>query len=374
MRPIRQSVRETDYSVREISEKAAKLEDIVRLDIGQPDFDSPQEAKDGARQALEDGGIGYTPLWGLDELRDEIADFESHKADYDRQNIMATTGGIGALYCIFSTLCEPGDSIIFNDPCWSVYPMLANCSTAELRQVPYFSDGELDVEAIEDAVDDTTKAIVINSPENPTGRVYTREEIQTLAGIAERHDLRIIGDEVYDRLTYGRDHVSVAEVAPERSLVVNSMSKNFAMTGWRLGWVATTDTDLLHDMGKLNRSTTACPNFLAQHAAMAALRESQAYVEEMRQAYQARKEVIEDELDRLGLDYVEPEGAIYIFPDVGQDSWNFAERLMEEAKVSVVPGSPSGTASSTNVRICFGAVGQDRIREGMDRLGAFLEG
>ncbi len=374
MRPIRQSVRETDYSVREISEKAAKLEDVVRLDIGQPDFDSPRAAKDEAKQALEDESITYTQLWGLDELREEIAAFESHKADYGRENIMATTGGIGALYCIFSTLCEPGDEIIFNDPCWSVYPMLANCSTASLRQVPYFSNGDIDVAAIEDTINDATKAIVINSPENPTGRVYTRDEIEQLAEIAQRHDLRIIGDEVYDRLTYETDHVSVAEIAPERSLVVNSMSKNFAMTGWRLGWVATTDTDLLHDMGKLNRSTTACPNFLAQHAALGALQDGTDYIEEMRQEYRSRKAMIEDELDRLGLDYIEPEGAIYIFPDVRQESWEFAQRLMDEAKVSVVPGSPSGTDSSTNVRICFGAVGQERIREGMDRLGAFLEG
>ncbi|MDY6771426.1 MAG: aminotransferase class I/II-fold pyridoxal phosphate-dependent enzyme [Candidatus Nanohaloarchaea archaeon] len=372
MKEIRQAVQQIQYSVRDISERAASRDDVVRLDIGQPDFDSPDAAKQAAKDAIDRGRITYTSLWGIDELREEIASFESHKADYSHDNIMATTGGIGALYCIFSTLCEPGENIVFNDPCWSVYPMLANASTAELRQVPYFDGGEVDVEAVEQAVDEDTKALVVNSPENPTGRVYTRDEIEQLAGIAERNDLYLIGDEVYDRLTYGKDHVSVAEVAPERSLIVNSMSKNFAMTGWRLGWVAADDPDLIHELGKVNRATTACPNFAAQHAALGALRNSMDYVDEMRQEYAERKALIEDELDRLGLDYVEPEGAIYIFPDVGRDSWEFAHDLLDEAGVSVVPGAPSGSDSSTNVRICFGSVGQDAIRDGMQRLADYL--
>jgi aspartate aminotransferase len=371
MRKIRQSVLDAQYSVREISGKAEQLDDVVRFDIGQPDFDTPKAAKQAAKEAV-DQHITYTSLWGIQPLRDEIAAYEGHKADFDGENVMVTTGGIGALFSIFSTLCEPGEKILFNDPCWMVYSLISNASTATFSQTPYFKDGKINKKGIRDAIDRNTKAIVINNPENPTGRVYSRDELETIIDIAAEHDLWVIGDEVYDHLTYGKEHVSVAEIAPERSIIVNSMSKNFAMTGWRIGWAACTHDDLIHQIGKLNRSTTACPNFIGQHAALAALQKSQSYVEEMRQQYQQRKQAIERHLDDMGLDYVDPDGAIYIFPNVGKDSWAFAEQLLQEAGVSVVPGEPCGNDSKQNIRICFGSVGRDDIDEGMQRLKSFL--
>jgi aspartate/methionine/tyrosine aminotransferase len=373
MRKIRRSVREAAYSVREISELAATMDDVVHFDIGQPNFGTPDVAKTAAQRAIQQKDITYTPLWGIDDLRDEIARYESHKADPGRENVMVTTGGIGALYSIFATIAESGDSILFNDPCWPVYQMITRCSTASFSQTPYFRDGGLDVDSIRQSITDKTAAIVVNNPQNPTGRVYDRDELEKIAAIARDEDIWLIGDEVYDRLTFGRDHVSVADVAPEQSLIVNSMSKNFAMTGWRIGWVLCPDEELLHHMGKLNRSTTACPNFVAQHASLRALQDATDYVETMREAYRERKDLVEQELEELGLSHVAPDGAIYVFPDVGEDSWTFARGLLREQKVAVVPGEPSGPSSDTNVRICFGSVGTERIREGMRRMKSYLD-
>ncbi|MDY6778873.1 MAG: pyridoxal phosphate-dependent aminotransferase [Candidatus Nanohaloarchaea archaeon] len=373
MQPLRDDVTQAQYSVREISEQAAAQDDVVRFDIGQPDFDTPRKAKKAAQKAISEEHITYTALWGIEELRKEVASFESHKAAYTEEQVMVTTGGIGALYCLFTSLAEPGDSIVFNDPCWSVYPMLSKCSTAEMRQVPYFKQGEVNTSGIRDTIDDDTVAIVINNPENPTGRVYSRDELEQIIDIAAEHDCWVIGDEVYDRLTYGSDHVSVAEIAPDRSFVINSMSKNFAMTGWRIGWLLSPDIDILKHIGKLNRSTTACPNFVGQQAALAALQKAGNYPESMRESYQERKQAIEDHLDRIGLDYVDPEGAIYIFPDIGEDSWSFARDLLDEAGVAVVPGAPSGSDSQDNIRICFGSVAKEGIEEGMERLADFID-
>lgn len=372
MKHIRQQVRDTTYSVREISEAAAEREDIIRLDIGQPNFDTPEVAKKAAREATQNQ-VTYTPLWGIDSLRETIASFESHKADYTKENIMVTTGGIGALFSVFSTIAGHDETILFNDPCWSVYSMITNASPATYRQTPFFDDTGVAEDQIESAIDESTRAIVVNNPQNPTGRRYTKEELETIAGIAERNDISIIADEVYDRLVYDEEHIPMASIAPDRTLTINSMSKNFAMTGWRIGWVATTDTDLLHHMGKLNRATTACPNFIAQYAAEAAITEAQEYVKEMRQTYHERRDMVVETMKTLGLDSVRPEGSIYAFPDVTVDSWTAAKELLHDYDVAVVPGEPSGPDSDTHIRLCFGSADKDQLEEGLNRIAQYID-
>lgn len=365
---FRQQLTSTGYSVREISEQAAGIEDIVRLDIGQPDFPSPDAAVEAAKDAIGGGDVPYTSLRGIPELREEIAEYESHKAGPSMDEIMVTTGGTGALFSAFETITEPGDPVLFNDPCWSAYSMMAAASGIEQRQAPFFdAEGELDTDSIRAAMDEDVRAIVINSPENPTGRVYRRAEIRAIADIAEEHDCWLIADEVYDRLTFGTEHVAVADVAPERTLTVNSTSKNMAMTGWRLGWLIG-PPELLEHAGKANRGSTACPNFPAQHAALGALRSARSYPEEMAESYRERRDLAVELLRDGGLELVEPEGAIYLFPDVGQDSWELCRRLVREGGVAMVPGAPSGSGSRTNVRLCFGSAGRDDLREGIDRL------
>lgn len=372
--PVRTDIRDIEFSIREISDRAAQLDDVVRLDIGQPDFDTPPVVKEQMLQVLEKQNPTYTSLWGIPDLREEIAAFENHKFDLSMDHVMVTTGGIGALYCILDAFLDHGDNVVMNDPAWSPYHLLVAATAGTHQQAPYFdADGNVREDAVRNAIDEHTKAIILNTPENPTGRVYTEEQVKTLCGIAAEKDVYIIADEVYDQLLYdGAEHVSPATVAPERTLVVNSLSKNFAMTGWRLGWVSAQDADLIHELGKVNRATTACPNYVSQQAALIALREAQGYADKMRDEYEKRKKTLMRRVQELGWDCVEPRGAIYAFPDVKRDSWEFSLELLEDAQVAVVPGANCGTNSDTNIRICFGSASTEQLEEGFDRIEAFV--
>ncbi len=366
---VRHSLRDVQFSIREISEKAAAMDDVVRLDIGQPDFGTPPVVKERMADVMKNKQISYTSLWGIDDLREQITDFEGHKADFTMEHVMVSTGGIGALFCILDTILDAGDTVITNDPAWSPYRLITAATPGEQQQVSYFdADGTVREDAIRDAIDDTTQAIILNTPENPTGRVYTKEQVNTLGSIAAEHDLTIIADEVYDQLLYDADHYSPAQAFPDQTVVVNSMSKNFAMTGWRLGWAAAADTEFIHELGKVNRATTACPNYTAQQVALIALQEAQAYTAEMRDTYHDRRDLVMDCINDLGWDCVTPDGAIYAFPDTGRDSWTFAMNLLEDAGVAVVPGEPTGPSSDTNVRICFGSASMEQLEEGFDRI------
>ncbi len=371
--PVRPSVRDARFSIRDISETADGMDDVVRLDIGQPDVDAPDAVLEAVREAADDH-VTYTSLWGMRELREELAEYESWKADFSYENVMVSTGGIGALSCILATLLDHGDEVLMNDPAWSPYSLIAKVSPGTSRQVPFVRDGSIDVDGMRDAITDDTELLLINSPENPTGRVYSREEFEAVADLAAEHDLTIISDEVYDHILYDdADHVSMAAVAPDRTIVVNSSSKNFAMTGYRVGWLASMDRDLVHEIGKANRAMTACPNYLGQKALLAALRHGRDATEEMVATFQERKDATMDHVRALGWDCIAPRGAIYAFPDTGRDSWPFAHALLEEAGVAVVPGEPHGTHSSTNIRVCFGSADIDAIHKGFERIRRFVD-
>ncbi|MDY6768506.1 MAG: pyridoxal phosphate-dependent aminotransferase [Candidatus Nanohaloarchaea archaeon] len=371
---LRPEVAGAAFSVREISEKAGQQEDAVRFDIGQPDFRTPEVVRHTVAQQLQEEHITYTSLWGRQDLREEIAAYESGKAGLGPEHVMVTTGGIGGLHCIMTGLLGSGQSVLMNDPAWMPYSLIANVSPGTFDQVSFFDgDGGVRRDAIREAVTDDTELLLLNTPENPTGRVYTREQVQALGAIAAEHDLWMVADEVYDHLLYGdATHVSPLELFPDRTITVKSLSKNFAMTGWRLGWIAARNEGLIRELGKVNRAATACPNFPAQLAGLVALQEAQDYVEEMRAAFEQRRDLTMKRINELGWDAVTPAGSIYAFPDVGTDSWTFAEELLAEAGVGVVPGAAAGSASDTNVRICFGSVDLDRIAEGFDRIEAFV--
>lgn len=349
------------------------MEDVVRFDIGQPDFGTPDPVREHISERVEQDHITYTPLWGVPELREAIVNFDQHRTDLTTDQVMATTGGMGALYCIINGMLDTGESFLTNDPAWAPYRMIAASSPGRMEQVPYFEDGAVNADGIRAAITDDTQLMIINTPENPTGRVYAPDEVRELVDIAAEHDLYIIGDEVYNRILYGdATHVSPARFSPDRTFTVNSLSKNFAMTGWRLGWLTFPDADVVNELGKVNRATTACPNYLAQQAGIIALNETADYTTDMVEQYEARRDLVVERMAELGWDCVTPHGAIYAFPDVHRDSWDFALDLLEEAHVSVVPGEPFGTHSDTNVRLCFGSVGQDRLEDGFDRIADFV--
>ena len=366
---MRERIEKIDLSIRKISEKAGKQEEIVRFDIGQPSFDTPQHIKEAAKKGLKNKQ-GYSPMLGLEELREEVAKEESGKKglEINADKVMVTTGGMGALYAVFSARLESDDKAVFNDPCWGPYKMISEVSENEWSQVKYWDDDrELRPEA-EEKIAEADMAVV-NSPGNPTGYVLNEDQARKIAEVAEENDTFLISDEVYHRLTYGRKHFSPAAYT-DNAAIIGSVSKNHAMTGWRIGWIIDKPENI-EQYAKVSRASTACPPRISQYAAIEALK-NDSHVEEMQEAYKERRDLLVKRMNDLGWDFVAPEGAIYAFPEVGEDSWSFCMDMIEEG-VAMVPGEPMGPGSDQNVRICFGSTTKAEINEAFDKLESELK-
>ncbi len=360
---IRERVKDIQLSIRKISKKAEEQEDCIRLDIGQPSFDTPEHVKKVAREEM-DRFQGYTADRGIDELRDAVAREESGKKgiEAEQENIMISAGGMEALYSVFATVLDPEDKAVFNDPCWGPYKLISEVNGNRWSQVDFFENGELTDEARKEIRD--AELVLVNTPNNPTGKVLEKEEAKEIAEVAEDSDTLLVSDEVYHRLTYGEEHVSPARFTDE-SVIIGSMSKNHAMTGWRVGWV-NSSPDYVDNFSKASRGMVACPPAISQFAAVEALK-NDSHVEKMRGEYGERRDILVQKMNELGWEFVEPEGAIYAFPDIGRDSWDFALEMVEKG-VSIVPGEPFGPGSDENVRICFGSVEQRDIEKAFDVL------
>jgi len=361
---MRERVENIDLSIRRISEKASKKDDVIRFDIGQPSFDTPEHVKETAKKGLENKQ-GYSPMLGLEELREEISVEESMKKgiEVSSEEVMVTTGGMGALFAVFSARLESEDKAVFNDPCWGPYKMISEVSENEWSQVQYWDEDRNLRQEAKDEIRDAD-LVVVNTPGNPTGYVLNEDQAREIAEFADENDTFLISDEVYHRLTYGRDHVSPSSYS-SNCCIIGSASKNHAMTGWRVGWLVDTPENI-EQYVKVSRASTACPPKISQYAAIEALKDD-SHVKEMREAYRRRRDALIEEMNDLGWDYVAPEGAIYAFPEVGEDSWNFCMRMIDEG-VAMVPGEPMGPESDRNVRICFGSTTEEEIREAFQRI------
>ena len=366
---MRERIENINLSIRKISEKAGKQEDIVRFDIGQPSFDTPQHVKEAAKKGLGNKQ-GYSPMLGLEKLREEVAKEESMKKglEINSEEVMVTTGGMGALYAVFAARLGSDDKAVFNDPCWGPYKMISEVSENEWSQVQYWDeDRNLRPEAKEEIRE--ADLLVVNTPGNPTGYVLTDEQAREIAEFADEHDTFLVSDEVYHRLTYDKEHYSPAAYASDYC-IIGSMSKNHAMTGWRTGWVIDSPENI-EQYAKVSRASTACPPRISQYAAIEAL-QNDSHVEEMREAYHERRDLLVERMEGLGWDFVAPEGAIYAFPQVGEDSWDFCMDMIEKG-VAMVPGEPMGPESDQNVRICFGSTTKEEIEKAFDKLESELK-
>jgi aspartate aminotransferase len=361
---MRERIEDIDLSIRKISEKASGKEDIVRFDIGQPSFDTPEHVKEAARRGLENKQ-GYSPMLGLEELREEVANEESMKegVEVSSGEVMISTGGMGALYAVFAARLGSEDRAVFNDPCWGPYKMISEVNGNEWTQVRYWDE---DRSLREEAKDDIAEAdlVVVNTPGNPTGYVLSEEQAREIGEFADENETFLVSDEVYHRLTYGREHRSPAAYTNE-SAIIGSVSKNHAMTGWRIGWVVD-EPENIEEYAKVSRASTACPPRISQYAAIEALR-NDSHVEEMQATYEERRDLLVEKMEDLGWDFVAPEGAIYAFPEVGEDAWEFCMDMIEEG-VAMVPGEPMGPGSGENVRICFGSTTKEEIQKAFDIL------
>jgi aspartate aminotransferase len=365
--------------VRETMELALRTEGAIRLDIGDPDFDTPVHIVEAAARAARDGFTHYGPAAGLPALREQIAAKVArvNGIECPPEQVIVTVGGAGAIFVTLLALLDPGDEVLVPDPGWPNYLSLA--AAAGGIAVPYRLDAardfEPDLEAIEGLIGPRTKAIVVNSPANPTGAVHSAAVLSALLDLAERHGLWLVSDECYDELVLEGEHTSAAALGRAgRVVTIFSFSKTYAMTGWRIGY-AVAPPDISDVIALAQESVVSCPSTVAQKAAEAALLGPCEPVEAMRTTYRRRRDLVLARLDARGIGYARPRGTFYVLVELTgsvEPSRDFARRLLTKEHVAVVPGSAFGAGGEGTVRISL-AASEESIATGIDRLADALE-
>lgn len=366
--------------IRKFFDIAATMEDAISLGIGEPDFDSPASVIDAGIRALKEGHTHYTSNAGILPLREKLTAHldRMYGVKYDPSEALITVGGSEALYLSAAALLNPGDEVIIPTPCFVSYQAQVILAGAVPVEIPCRMEDNFDVDpqAIEAAVTEKTKAILIGFPNNPTGAVASRERLLEIARIAEEHDLIVISDEIYDRLVYaGHKHVCFPTLPnmKERTLLLGGFSKDYAMTGWRIGY-ALGPQELLQGLVRIHQYTVMSSPTIAQIASVEALEDRDEAVGMMVEEYDRRRQMVVSELNRMGLPTFEPKGAFYAFPKVGVtglDDETFAERLLQEEKVAIVPGSAFGTGGEGFCR-CSYATSYAKLEEAMRRIEKFV--
>ena len=368
--------------IREISTLAEKFDDVIPLGIGEPDFHTAAPICEGALKDALAGATHYAPIKGDPELIDALKTYlnSQYPMDIEAKNLIVTGGGMGALIACFRTLFNSGDDILVPGPYFPAYRAQIELAGGNLVHIETtFEQGfQITMDAVKKALTPKTKAIIINSPHNPTGTVIPAETLDALADFAKEKNLMVISDEVYDRLLFdGLSHESIASRPgmTERTIIIGSFSKMYAMTGWRVGYLIAPDW-FINEMSKVVMFYTACAPSVSQRGALAALRMDQSWVGEMREEFQQRRDLVYGALSRMkGIRVHEPKGSFYIFPNVAgvaEDSTQFAFDLLEKEHVAVVPGAAFGPSGDACVRISF-TVDQKRLTEGMERMARYIE-
>jgi aspartate aminotransferase len=361
--------------------KAMKSEglDVCSFGAGEPDFDTPEHIKAAAIAALESGFTKYTPSSGMPELRQAIADKfqQDNGISYKPSQIIVSTGAKHSCYNAILATCQPGDEVIIPSPYWLSYPEMVRLAGAEpiFVQAKEENGWKITRDEFENAMTPRTKMIIINSPNNPTGAVYTREEIEGIAAVAAEEEILILADEIYEKLVYdGLEHVSIASLGPEfydLTITVNGFSKAYAMTGWRLGYLGAPDP-IAKAIDSIQSHVTSNPCSFAQKGGLAAIKGDQQSVADMRDEFDMRRQYIVERFAKIAsVSIVKPAGAFYVLANIsklGLTSQNFADRLLSKANVSVVPGIAFG--DDRTVRFSY-ATSLDVIKKGMDRFEDF---
>lgn len=357
-----------------VSNLASQLEaegtDVVDLSVGEPDFDTPEQIKAAGQQAMNEGKTGYAPSNGIPQLRSAIAEkLQGDGLAYEAENVIVTPGAKQALFETFQALVDEGDEVVLLDPAWVSYEAMAKVAGADLNRVdlrPFDFQLEPALDDLAAAVSDETELLVVNSPNNPSGAVYTEAAFEGLRDLAVEHDITVIADEIYQHIIYGREHVSLGTLdgMADRTVTINGFSKAYAMTGWRLGYLAA-PTGIVEQAGKIqSHSVSSAVNFV-QHAGLAALEQGKAEIERMVDAFGDRRELLLDRFADHGVDVPTPEGAFYMMLPVDDDDQTWCTEALEEAHVATVPGSAFGTPGYA--RLSY-AASEERLREAVDRL------
>ena len=367
--------------IRKFFDIVATMQDVISLGIGEPDFDTPSPILQAGIRSLQQGQTHYTSNSGRMGLREALSRhlYRSYEVEYDpASEIIISVGVSEALYLAMTALLNPGDEVIVPTPCFVAYQAEVILAGGVAVELPTYAADcfQLRPEALEAAITPRTKAILLGYPNNPTGAVASREVLLAVAHIAEKHDLVVVSDELYDQLVYGVSHVCFAALPGmrQRTILLGGFSKNYAMTGWRIGY-ASGPAELIKGMLRVHQYTIMSAPTTAQDAALEALLNGQPHVEEMRQEYNRRRQLIVGGLNQLGLVTVEPHGAFYAFPSIGVtglDEDTFAHKLLEEERVAVVPGTAFGPGGEGYVR-CSYATAYEKIEEALCRLERFTQ-
>ena len=380
--PLSQKITDIRPSgIRKFFDIVTEMKDAISLGVGEPDFDTPWRIRQEGIDSLEKGRTFYTSNAGLKELRMEICNYLKNRYnlsyDYEKE-VLITVGGSEAIDIAFRAMLDPGDEVIIPMPSYVSY--LPCCELADGKPVVINLKNEnefkLTPEELEEAITDKTKLLILPFPNNPTGAIMTREELEPIAEIVKEHDLYVISDEIYSELSYKGDHVSIASFPgmKERTLVINGFSKGFAMTGWRLGYVCGPQI-IIEQMFKVHQYAIMCAPTNSQYAALVGLQTCMKEVEQMRESYDERRRFLMKEFRRIGLPCFEPFGAFYVFPcikEFGMTSEEFATELLKDQKVAVVPGTAFGDCGEGFLRISY-AYSLDDLRTAIGRLEAFIK-
>ena len=368
--------------IRKFFDLVSEMEGAISLGVGEPDFVTPWHVREACIYSLESGNTHYTSNKGMPELREAICDSVRSDLGLDynpSEQILITTGVSEAVDLAFRATLNPGDEAIVPEPCYVAYAPDIVLSGGVARAVPTRLEEEfrLRPEDVSAAVTDKSRVLLLSYPNNPTGAIMTRSDLEELADVVVENDLLVVSDEVYAKLTYSGSHASFAQLEgmQERTVILNGLSKSHAMTGWRIGY-ALGDPDLVGAMTKIHQYTMLCAPTMAQVAALEAMQKGDEEMVHMRHEYNLRRRMFVSGLNRIGLDCFEPKGAFYAFPSVrswGLSSEEFAERLLKEQKVAVVPGNVFGQSGEGFLR-CSYATSREELIEALDRMEIFLSG
>ena len=366
--------------IRKFFDIVSEMKDAISLGVGEPDFDTPWRIREEGIYTLEKGKTFYTSNSGLKELKVEICKYLDRKVNvqYDYRNeVIVTVGGSEGIDIALRAMLDPGDEVLIPQPCYVSYLPCTVLADGVPVTIPLKAENEfrLTAEELEAAITPKTKVLIMPFPNNPTGSIMTKEDLEPIVEVVKKYDLFVISDEIYSELTYKTDHVSIAsfEGMKERTILINGFSKGFAMTGWRLGY-ACGPKIIIDQMVKIHQYAIMCAPTNSQYAAVEALRNCEEEVQEMREAYNQRRRFLVHEFKRMGLPCFEPFGAFYIFPNIqefGMSSEEFATRLLEEEKVAIVPGSAFGDCGEGFLRISY-AYSIEDLKEALGRLEKFI--
>lgn len=367
--------------IRKFFDIAATMDDVISLGIGEPDFITPRPILEGGIASLQGGETHYTSNSGILELRESLSSHleKMYGVRYDPETELLITVGVSeALYLALTAVLDPGDEVIVPSPCFVAYkPEVIFAGGVPVELMTRVQDKfQVNVDDLQPLITAKTKALLIGYPNNPTGAVMSREKLSTLAEFADKHDLLVISDEIYDRLVYGdHQHVCFASLPGmyERTITLGGFSKDYAMTGWRIGYAAA-PPPILAAMRKVHQYTIMSAPTTAQIGALVALKEGEEHVRSMVTEYDRRRRLIVAGLNELGLPTFEPQGAFYAFPDIsatGMDDETFAEKLLQEERVAVVPGTAFG--SEANYVRCSYATAYEKLEEALMRMRRFMQ-